>query len=190
VRLHCVTCTGTGTIIATLAVAVAVASRSASGPRPVSVPRAVLVVTVFQNTRSKQQRNLLVTQTCCRPVAAAEPATSGGGHCAKGLVHSASLPRKQRRHEEGRSARAQKHNSVSAACVLLDSRAALCTLLLRLMANLAAAAAGRLSQAAILSAPATAPVPSRTLAEAQQRARYFYRQVRPAVCKCATRFAL
>jgi len=48
------------------------------------------------------------------------------------------------------------------------------------MANLAAAAAGRLSQAAILSAPATAPVPSRTLAEAQQRARYFYRQVRTA----------
>ena len=40
------------------------------------------------------------------------------------------------------------------------------------------AAVKGLSQAAILSAPATAPVSSKTLAEAQQRARYFYREVR------------
>lgn len=37
--------------------------------------------------------------------------------------------------------------------------------------------AGRLSQAAILSAPASAPVASRSLAEARQRARYFFREV-------------
>lgn len=40
------------------------------------------------------------------------------------------------------------------------------------------AMAARLSQAAIMSAPAGAPVVSKTLAEAQQRARYFYREVR------------
>jgi hypothetical protein len=43
---------------------------------------------------------------------------------------------------------------------------------------MAFAAVKGLSQAAILSAPATAPVSSKTLAEAQQRARYFYREVR------------
>jgi hypothetical protein len=38
--------------------------------------------------------------------------------------------------------------------------------------------AGRMSAAAILSAPAAAPVASKSLAEAQQRARYFFREVR------------
>jgi hypothetical protein len=178
VRLHCVTCTCTGTVIATLSVAVAVASRSASGPRPVSVPRADLVVAVFQDTRSKQQRNLLVTQTCCRPVAAAEPATSGAGHLRKGTCPLATLPRKQATPRGGALRKGTQTGSVSAACVRILVHVGRAALLV--MANLAAAAAGRLSQAAILSAPATAPVPSRTLAEAQQRARYFYRQVRTA----------
>jgi hypothetical protein len=40
--------------------------------------------------------------------------------------------------------------------------------------------AGRMSAAAILSAPAAAPVASKSLAEAQQRARYFFREVRGA----------